>query len=196
MIQYYLIPAGTNAAGFRAPKYTDPIAKGGLLPPATPVDWIDFGQEPTFLVGVDTDAATHATLGANADVAQFPANIENAVGAANLATVRAKLEAFNLPGDAVFAGTTYRTILRGLTAIFDVLQRYAALTQNTLVFGANTNLDRTLGSIPAAIRNALQLACDQLRYDTTELTGQSTIRDLLKKLATQQSHLMLFGVPF
>lgn len=195
MIQYYLIPATINYAGFRAPKYTDPVTKGGPLPVGTPVDWLDFGQEPTFIVAIDTDAATHATIGSQPDVAQFPVNIDQNVGAANLATVQAKLEQFNIPGDAVTAATLYRTILKGVTAIFDVMQRYAAISANALVFDASTNLDRTLGSIPAAIRNNLQLACDQLGYDTSGLSGSSTIRDLLKKLATQPSHLQLLGQP-
>lgn len=195
MIQYYLIPASINAAGYRAPKYCDTIPKGGLLPVGTQVDWLDFGQEPTFIVAIDTDAATHTTIGAQADIAQFPVNIDQNVGSANLATVQAKLEQFNIPGDAVTAATLYRTILRGITAIFDVMQRYAVLSGNTLVFDATTNLDRSLGSIPAAIRNNLQLACNQLGYDTSGLTGSSTIRDLLKKLATQPSHLQLLGQP-
>lgn len=191
----YLIPAGTNYAGFRAPKYTDPVNRGGPLPIGTPIDWIDFGQEPTFLVAIDTDAATHALIAANADVAQFPVNIDLQVGA-NLNTVQTQLAAFNLPGDTVGVNTTYRTILRGITAIFDVLQRYAANTGNVLVFGAGTDLNRTLGSLPVGMRTALQLAVDELHYDRSGLTGASTVGDLLKKLATQPSHLTLLGVAY
>lgn len=187
MIRFYLSPSTVTASGFRAPKYSD------TLPVGTSMDWLDFGNEPTFVWAVDTDVATHATLAANVDVAAFPANIDAQVGA-NLSTVQTQLEGFNIPGDAVMAGTTYRTILRGIIAIFSAMQRYSALTGNVLVFGAGVNLDRTLGSINVSVRNALQLACDQLHFDTAGLVGTSTIRELLKKLALQPRNVTLLGV--
>jgi hypothetical protein len=163
--------------GFRRPEYSNTFPKGTLY------DTFDSGVESVCIFVTD-DAAAIAILDAATDVAKFPNNIDAQVGA-NLATVQAKLESFNLPGDAVTAGSIYRTIIKGIVAIYDVMQRYTAITQNQLLFGATTNLDRTLGSIPANIRNALQQACDERGYDTSGLTGASTIRDLLKKLATQ-----------
>lgn len=175
-MKYYLVPM-VEIGGFRRPKYSNTFAKG------TVYDTFDEGAEPACLLATD-DVAAQGILEAQADVGVFPADIDAQVGA-NLATVQARLESFDLPGDVVGAGTIYRTIIRGIVAIYDVMQRYDAITQNELVFGATTNLNTSLGSIPANIRNALQLACDQRGYDTSGLTGASTIRDLLKKLATQ-----------
>lgn len=189
MIHYYLTPAGSSTKGSPIPKYTD------TLPKTTLMDWFTYGEESVFLLAMDIDDVTHTAFAAHADVSAFPQNIDNQVGAA-LGTVQTQLESFNLPGDVVGAGTTYRTILRGIIAIFAVMQRYAGITGGQqLVFGADTNLDRTLGSIPLAVRNALQQACNELQFNTSSLTGASTIRDLLKLLASQPINITLLGVP-
>lgn len=184
MLRLYLSPSVVNAAGFRAPKYA------GTLPKGTSQDWLDLGNEPTFLWAVDTDIAAHTTIAANADLGAFPYNLDAQTGA-NLATVQAQLESFNIPGDAVTANTTYRTIVRGIVVISMVMQRYGAITQNILLFDVGINLDRTLGSIAVNVRNALQLACDQLGFNTSGLIGSSTIRDLYKRLATQPRNVAL-----
>ena len=186
-IRYYLAPMAINARGYRAPAFTDTLPRG------TQWDALDYGNESACILAIDTDAATHTAFAANSGVSIFPANIDSNVGA-NLATVQATLESYNIPGDAVTAGTTYRTVIKGITAIMSVMQRYAGITGGNLVFNANTNLDKTLGSIPASVRGALQQACDDLGYDTNGLTGQSTIRDFLKKLALQPHDIVLLGV--
>jgi hypothetical protein len=187
VIRYYLAPMVIMTNGFRGPKYVDSLARG------TQWEAMDYGNEPSCILAIDTDAATHAALAANADVAAFPLNIDNQVGA-NLVTVQTQLESFNLPGDAVTLGSTYRAVMRGIIAIMSVMQRYTAITSNVLLFSALVNLDRTLGSIAVQTRNALQQACDELGYDTRGLTGASTIRDLLKRLATQPHDVTLLGV--
>lgn len=197
-VRFYIIPLEVVADGpftRRGPKYLtwpqDPD------PPAliTGVNWEirDFGLQPTALAAIDVTPAQNTSLSAQADVITVPANLDNNVGAGNLATVRSKLESIGIPGDAIAAGTDYRQILRGIIAIFAIAQRFDGM-QGGAIFAGNRTLDTPLSDLSAAVRQKLQDAATDLVYSYAGITIASTIRDVLKTLANQQSPDAMLGV--
>jgi hypothetical protein len=81
------------------------------------------------------------------------------------------------------AQTTYRQIVRGVFAIF-ALASYFQLSGGRIFTGTRT-LDTLLGDLAPAIVSKLQEAAAALNYDISGLTLASSIRDLLKALASQ-----------
>jgi hypothetical protein len=197
-IRFYIVPLEVVAGVLtrRGPKYFswpfDPDAPA-LIPADVRWEMRDFGLQPTGLVAADVTPAQNTALSAQADVITVPANLDNNVGAANLATVRSKLESIGIPGDAIVASTDYRHIVRGIIAIFAVAQRLDGL-QGGAIFTDNRTLATTLGELSAGARQQLQDAATELGYDYSSLTLASTLRDVLKTLANQQSADSMLGV--
>jgi hypothetical protein len=189
------VPTSTGSA--RGPKYfawrfdPDPPA---LLAGVT-WEMRDFGLEPTALIATDVTTAQHQSLAAQGDVTAIPANLDNTVGAANLATVQAALENLHIPADAVTGATTYRQIVRGVLGIFGVAQRFnGRLGQNGRLFPIGITLSTVLSDLSLNVRNELQAAAEDLSYDYSSLTLQSTLRDVLKVIATQAPPTSMLGV--
>lgn len=201
-VRLCLIPVEESLDGLRrGPKYIawegdpDPPAlisgvRRGMMP---------FGFEPTALLAADLTAPQVSSLSAQTDVTMIPANLDNQLGA-NLATVQAELEALNIPADALTASYTFRQVLRGIVAIFLVAQRFKKLrglpAQNagSRLFPAGITLASTLGDISAGARQDLAAAASALGYDYAGLTLASTLRQVLKQLATQTSPINFLGV--
>lgn len=198
MIRHLLIPLEQAGTG-RGPKYfayrSDPD------PPALiqGVAWamMPFGAEPTALLAADVDAGQVTTLSGLADVTLLPANLDNQLGA-QLATVQGELEALNIPADILTANNTYRQVLRGTIAIFLVSQRFFGLRGaqpgSGRLFPPGITLSTTLSSLAADVRQDLQTAATELGYSYDGLTLASTLRDVLKKLASQPSPIKLLDV--
>lgn len=157
---------------------------------------MDYGTQPHCLVAVDTTIENHAALAANADVDQFPADLDSDVGAGNLESVQNVLEARNLPGDAVVAAASYRRVLRGVVVIFLIAQRFSGIAKagggNRNLF-SNVNLETTIGQIPATRRQWLIQAIDELGYDRTGITNATTIRQALNILTAQAAPVPFLG---
>lgn len=169
--------------------------RGDPDPPALiTANWamMPFGAEPTALLAADVSAAQVTTIQGLPDVMLIPANLDLQLGA-NLATVQGELEALNVPADNIPATWTYRQVLRAVIAIYLVAQRFNGLRRAQL-FGGGITLTTTLGDLSVAVRQSLQDAASQLGYDYSGLSLASSLREVLKKLASQPSNVQLMGV--
>ena len=122
-----------------------------------------------------------ASVGANADAVVVPV-LDNTIGTGALTPVRNQIEAMSLPAQWVQTGMTYRTVLRVLVGMAQLMQRMRGLGQPVRLPG---NLDRTIGSLSLAIRQALATAADQLGIDRTEITSSTTLREALRNAGQQ-----------
>jgi hypothetical protein len=179
---------------YRGPKYFDDgrDAPDPPLFPSVPYELRDFGLEPTGLLAANLTTAQASTLNAQPDVTLIPANLDNQIDG-QLNNVVAALESLHIPGDALDATNTYRQVVRGVVAIFAVAALFHQ-EANARLFPAGITLSTTLGDLSQAIRNQLQAAATELGYDYDGLTLQSTLRDVLKKLATQQAPFTMLNV--
>src|ERR1041385_5856537 len=112
-MRYYVVPRvgdGLSTATAFRPKYTDVDSLRAGWNVGT---WrgLDYGLENLCVIALDLSPADHADLAAQADVLAVPDPLTTTVTAGALATVKAKLEAANLPADWVTAGMTYRQVL-------------------------------------------------------------------------------------
>lgn len=200
-VRFYLVPLeeGMNPGSgnpVRGPKYfawpydPDPPA----LVMSVPWEMRDYGREPTALLAADLSPGDHALVAGMSDVTAVPVNLDAQVGA-NLATVQTALESLNIPADTLLATHTYRQVLRGVMAIFALAQRFnGRLGQAGRLFPSGVTFATTLGDLSQTVREELKEAAQSLGYDYSGLTGASTMRDVLKAIARQQSPSPMLGV--
>jgi hypothetical protein len=183
MLRYFLVPA-VVVNGTRGPKYFTLTARHQTIPGTVLAQWepIDFGNEPSMLVGTDISDAESATLAGMVDVTKFADDLDTPLGA-RLVAMQSALEALNLPAQMLTAATLDRTIVRGIMVIFNIGQCMQGKGFN--IFAPGITLATTMGSLGAAARTALTDCVDSFGYDRSGITLASTVRDLLTKLATQ-----------
>jgi len=190
MDRFYLMPttgSGSGHADPRKPKYAD------LIDSVPGQRWwmVDYGREPTMLVKASLDAATDATIVADPTVAAFPADLTQAIGA-NLGTVQTALEDRNIPGTVVPAGWTYRQLIRGLIIFFQFTQRMDG--QGVSLFSGGVTLATTFSALSQATKTALQDMATSFGFDTSGVTGATTVRQILKLCYDQWPvALLVFG---
>jgi hypothetical protein len=144
---------------------------------------MDMGNEPFCLVGTDITDSLHISLSGHADVIPVPLNLDQTLGA-QLATVQSLLEAHNIPVGWVTSVNTYREILRVVMKLFQFLQRFQWFTPARL-FSAGVTLDTQFNQLSVGFRTVLQNVAVSMNFDTSGLTGASTVRQILKNAADQ-----------
>ncbi len=175
---YYVMPlagTGTRSDSFRC-KYATNLA---------PFRWdsMRMGQELTFLVIVrDISGALDTTISGDSTCIAIP-TLTNTIGGA-LATVQSKLETLNIPSGWVTSGMTYATVVHYSAAFFQVHQRLQGLGGARLLTGGVT-LDTTFSQLAAGVQTKLLNVATSFNFDTSSLSGASTIRAILKALADQ-----------
>jgi hypothetical protein len=182
----HLLPmtgGGTSHLDPRVPKYLAEFGAG---------QWqlVDYGSQDVCFVALDADAATHSALTAHADVLTVPANLDNTPGAGAVTTTRNALEALDIPGGWVTTSTPWRTVVRVVVGMFLLNQRFWVIRGNNIGNGRHSlldgvDLDMTVADIPQAARQDLQEAALSLELDTSEVTGATTIREMLRIIGQQ-----------
>lgn len=180
MVRLYLMPitgAGTRQDP-RRPKYVDQYLVG--------FSWgmIDYGAEPACMVGVqDILDLTHSAIAQEPDCVALPLNLDQQIGA-QLAQVQNVIEALNIPADWVQSSHTYRQVARLVAAIFQFMQRLNGIGFGRLLDGT-VSLSTRFNQLPVATRTKLQEAAQSMNFDTSSLSGSSTLRQILKAMADQ-----------
>lgn len=173
----YLVPIVLDSLGTRAPKYLKDLGVPRAMAP--------YGFQDVGFAAADVDNATDTSLQTNADLDKIPDNLDNTLGA-QTATVQARLELKNLPSDWVTSGMTYRFVVRKVLNLMQFCTRYA-FVNNTVekLMSGSVDLDTQFQDLPLAIRQRLLGAAESFNFDTSGLSGTSTIRQILKNIADQ-----------
>lgn len=192
-LSLYVMPIiGAGIKGdARRPKYVDTVF------PTLGWGMFDYGNEPWCLVGiVDIPPATDTTLKAQSQVIALPANLDVAVGGART-TVQNDLESVNIPGTWVLTTNTWRDVVRFVGAVCQFAQRFQGQAGG-LWFTGGVTLNSTFNSLPLSARNGLTSAAQSFGFDTSGITGASTLRQILVSAGNQylatQAPLQLAGV--
>jgi hypothetical protein len=179
-MSFFLVPnigAGTRADPHR-PKYVDErgvmTVLGAKVDNWTTVDFID-----TAVVWADTSPAQDAALGADTEVRVIPP-LDDTIA---VNATKQELEDMGMPAQWVTAGMTYRTVLRFVVGMAQLLQRAST------IFGSSISpagkLDLTLGSLSQTLRDALAQACDEFGINRTGMVGSTTLREALRDFGQQ-----------
>jgi len=178
-LNLYVMPIGGSGVRTdpRGPKYLSTL---------TGFQWgmYDYGNEPACLVGVhDIDVATDTSLRGNPDCYGLPVNLDQAVGGAT-STVQTALESVNMPGTWVASTNTWRQVVRFVGAVCQFAQRYQGMA-NAQWFTGGVTLATTYGSLPVAARNNIAAAAQSFGFDTSGITGASTLRQIITSAGSQ-----------
>ena len=174
-MSFFLVPiigTGTHSDPLR-PKY---VADMGI----PNVSFVRFGASA--ITYANATPADEATIGANADAVVVPP-LDNTIGSGALSAVQAEIEALNMPAGWVSVGMTYRSVLRVLVGMAQLIQRVTGILGSAPVIAGHLN--DTIGSFSVAIRNAIAQACDDLGINRTNITGSTTLRAALLDFGQQ-----------
>lgn len=166
----------------RRPKYFDTVFPAGSFISGM----YDYGDEPWCVVGIqDIDTSTNTTLTGEPDVIAVPANLDAAIGSgAALTRTRNALESVNMPGTWIQATNTWRDVARFVGAVCQFAQRYQGSTGG-LWFTGGITLASWYIQLPTAAQNGLSAAATSFGFDTSGITGTTTVRAILLSAGQQ-----------
>jgi hypothetical protein len=174
-MSFFIVPqVGTGTKG-------DPIRPAYV--PALGVNYSSVSFGGSCIVWADATPAQESVVTANADALLVPP-LDNSVGAA-LSTVQATLEGKNIPAQWITSVMTYRTVLRVIVGFAVFIQRLGGPSFGQAINLAGGNLDNTIGSFSAAVRNNLAAAAVSLNLDISAVTGTTTLREALRIIGQQ-----------
>lgn len=186
-IRIYIMPIESATVGggvYRGPKYFR--SRNRLAPDAelqsVSYGAMPFGHEPSCMVAADVTDEQHTILSGKVDVLSIPANLDNNLTAGAVTAAQDFLETVKIPANWITTDYTYRQVLRMVGGMCQYMQAVKGRTTRWL----NTvSLNDTFASLPANVRTAMQEAAVQLNMDTSSLTGQSTVRQILRTFGEQ-----------
>lgn len=188
----YIDPIETNGTT-RSAKYLKSRSGTGTIEAAYSL--MPFGNEPWGLLAADLTSQQDTDLMANADVSSIPLTFDSNLTAGQVTAVVNKLETINVPAGWVNTGITWRQLLRTVMGLFQFSQRFAGITGKE-IFQAGVNLSLQFNQLSAANRQALIDTANTFGYDTSSLSGTSTLRQILKTMADQWGSKPLTLGPF
>jgi hypothetical protein len=174
-VRFYFVPVQTvtiNTQNYLVPTHfwTPRVFQGDTELQGVFYSIIPFGRVPVGLLSVNVNAAQQTYLSTVSDILAVPASIDTVITAGQVATVKSKLEAFNIPAAWVNAGDSYRTVMREIVGYFEFIQRFSGLTLVDPI-AQGFSLDATIGA--AAFNNyaAMNARWQELKTTTNPATN-------------------------
>ena len=199
MIRFYLMPAVIEVRNARLEKHP----KYDALWAGKDFHVMDHGREGTFLCAVDVDAAQHAAIIANADIATFPVDLTTQIGAGALANITTILESRHFHIDGITATSTYRQVLRRVIRCCLMAQRAEGMRfelfptpSKTQMFSGGITLNSAWADLTDEDRTVLIEVFRSFRFNRGTLTAASTMRQIFAAFVTQwpATDINLLGV--
>lgn len=193
-IRHYFMPAIIDTDPFGRPGGRWPYYGKNMRDQNVVYRAVHYGVIPVCYVRADVTPAQHTALVNHANTNNvplivLPLNIDATIGD-NLGAVQTALETLRIPSDWVSATHTYRAVLRRVLRWFLFAQRHRRLHQERL-FPDAADLNNTVGDLPAAMRLRLAETAADLGLDTSAITAQTTLRQLLRIITDQQNDIVI-----
>ena len=154
----------------------------------------DYGSIDLGVVMADATTAQHATIAAQANVYQFPENLDVTMTSAQRSTLSTYLEANAVPGTWIAAGDTFRTALRTVTAMFLFMQRLTVKAQGTNPLQWGIGLNTQWRNLTTEQQGWISESFTSMGYDASFIRGTTTMRLIIKNASEQWGEKpILFG---
>jgi hypothetical protein len=177
----YLVPvegSGASRVDARRMKYRADFC-------AVSCAMMPFGAEPFALVVAKMDTLRDAAVQLNADVLALPLNLDQNLTTLQVTATQTRLEAVNIPAGWLSTTFTWRAALRIIAGLFQFAQRLRGIRPGVRIFGATVTLDTRWNRLPLGVQTDITDAALSLGFSTTTLTGNLTVRQLLREMATK-----------
>ena len=186
-IQIYVMPmitgGGAGGTGLR-PKYRPPGYAA-----------ITCGPETVCMLSANVDAATHTTISSDVEVSALPSNLAANMSASAVTTAVAFLDLHVIPSQWVSTSITYGQFVSTLGKIFQVFNLFAGKAGS--IFTSGVTLATQYSALPLATKTALTDIAVFQGWDTTGITGSTTLRQIFKFMADKfPATLSLLGVNY
>jgi len=169
------------------PLYFMPMATGSGVHAAQlapfGVAQLRYGGQPFCLAASACDAATDASVTANADVRRAADDLDSVPVA--IEDLRTYLEGYHVPADWLDGQQTWHSLLRGVLGIFLFVQRYQGEGGGPPIFANGVTLETTLSALPSSVQQALRVAADNQGFDGSVVQGPASLRSVLRAMGQQ-----------
>lgn len=172
-------------------------SKLGRKPKFTPIGYhiIPYGAENVCLLSADVDAVTHTTISSDSQVNTFPLVLTNTLTSGAVTQIQTFLDNLNIPSQWVNTSITYINVINIIGKIFEISQMFEGSIGK--LFSGGITLSTQFSMLPLGTKNALIKVATDRNWDTSGLTGTSTMRQILKFMADQfTSPIQLLGITF
>lgn len=132
------------------------------------------------------DSTSHDLLVAETDVYFIPKPYSTPLGGAAQAVIN-KLTAVGMPSDWIDGTTTRRQVLRMMAKYCHFMSKLEVLVGDLTVklLSGGRTLDTTMDQLTTAMKQKLRGVAESFGFVTDDITGTSTIRDVLTSFAAQ-----------
>lgn len=175
------------------PKYVGPNGGLGAGNEIMSFTGMDYGAEGLYLIKADLTAAQRTALSAQVDALVVPTNLDATVSALAVNRIQTQFEAVNLPAEWVTTLLTYRQVLRVVRKIIVFRQRLRGMFDEPL-FSGGVTLDTRWNQLSATVQQRLRDTAASLNLDTSSITNNSTLRQILRVVASQLPDAEFGGV--
>lgn len=196
MYRFYIVPIETYQSPntlYRGPKYF-PWKWSHMVDPQSNllelegVTWgnLHYGRENSMIVCADVTPAQHTLLAAQPGIMSLPENIDQTMTSGAVTTAKAYLENLSIPAGWVNTSLTYRSVLRTIAGMFMFVQRIGGISKKK-ISELGITLETQWKNILTATQIIIRDAADSLGLDSSAVTGNTRVREILKIMADQFS---------
>ncbi len=184
-VRFYILPVQrvtVNGSDYRGPMYL----KWRMNPDGLDVLWSlkDYGSIDMGTIAVEATATDHTTLAAQANVYQFPENLDVTMTQAQRSALESYLEAHAVPGDWIAPGDTFRSGLRTVTGMFLFMQRLTTKAHsNPLDWGITLNTQWQ--NLTIQQRGWITESFSSMGYDLSFVRASTQMRRIIKAASEQ-----------
>lgn len=185
-IRFYIIPIERIIIGGinnRGPKYF--YWKENRTGITDPWNMIDYGLIDQAVIASDITQVNHDSLVLNPDVYSFPVDLNQTMPQIEQNNLSSFLETIKIPGQWLSGTQTYRTVLRIITGVFLYIQRVCGIIRIDPTTVPGVTLNSQYQDLDLTLQSALNQAAIDLGYDFSGVSGNTTLRSLLKNMADQ-----------
>lgn len=146
----------------------------------------DYGSYDTCVLAADILQADHDALILHADVYDFPemATLDDAMTQSDRGELLDFLELYDIPGDWIYAGITFREALRTITSMMLYMQRVAAIMGYPGdPFGTVTQ-NTQYQNVPNPLHDAMRQGALDLGY-SWDVSNVDQLRKIFKQMGDQ-----------
>jgi hypothetical protein len=185
-IRYYVLPIERSTDGNgRGPKYFE--WRRDPDPPGLTSPWsmIDYGLIDQAVLVSDITDPDRTSLVAQADVYEFPLDLDANMTQQQQSTLTTFLETKVIPAQWLSGTQTFRSVLRTITGVFLYIQRISGILGVDPMTISGVTLNTQYRNLPADFSAALSQAASDLDYDFSGVRNNTTLRNILKSMADQ-----------
>lgn len=147
-------------------------------------------------VGAEVTQPQHDYLILQPDVFSFPINLDVSLIPSDISSLSSYLETSYVPADWITPADTWKTAIRTILAMFQLIGRYIAITAIPPWNDPSISFNAQFRNLPQYVRDGINQSFDDLNFDKSVIRSNWNLRIILKNAADQWGNREIRIGPF